>query len=244
LAFSPLLATKTVAACLMRGWIALQAREPEAAREWWTAGIEKAEAALHRPWSELMLSRTSPAMFGLREAATVVDVASQCAAGLHLLPHAAERPGLLAQQIFVSAGERAARAERQCRALEAELAASREAATRIEAESRAIELRAAALLRSNSPMPDALRIAVFGAGAGGRAACVSLSSRGGSICCVADNDTSRHGQVWDGVPVVPPSALRDHRPDLIAVASAPGRYAIFAQLEDMGYVRGRDFESI
>jgi SAM-dependent methyltransferase len=244
LAFSPLLATKTVGAALLRGWLAAQARDVDTARRWWTHGVAQAERALQAPWSDLVLSRTSPALFGLREAAVVVDLASQCAAGLHLLPHAIDRPGILAAQIFTSAADRAARAERQCRQLEADLDAARARLDDLETQAARAGLRATSLLRSSTTMPAAMRIAIFGAGSGGRTAVETLSSRGGLICCVTDNDARQHGREWAGVPVVPPAALPEHRPDLIAVASVPGRRAIFAQLEAMGYVRGRDFESI
>lgn len=110
--FSPLLATKTVSAAFLRGWMALQARDIEAAGHWWNAGITHAERALHRPWQELMLDRERPALFGLREATAIVDLASQCASGLALLDHARERPGIVAAQLFESLQERLARATR------------------------------------------------------------------------------------------------------------------------------------
>lgn len=110
--FSPLLATKTVGAAFLRGWIALQARDIDAAGRWWTDGVAHAERALHRPWHELMLDRERPALFGLREATAIVDLASQCASGLALLDHALERPGVVAAQLFESLQERLARATR------------------------------------------------------------------------------------------------------------------------------------
>jgi 2-polyprenyl-3-methyl-5-hydroxy-6-metoxy-1,4-benzoquinol methylase len=110
LRFGPHLATKTVGAAFLRGWIALQAGTTSVARHWWKVGIDQAERALHRPWSELLISREAPALFGLREAAAVVDLASQCAAGLALLAHAADRPGLVASQLFESLRDRLDRA--------------------------------------------------------------------------------------------------------------------------------------
>ncbi len=59
-----------------------------------------------------MLDRERPALFGLREAAAIVDLASQCASGLALLDHARERPGIVAAQLFESLQERLARATR------------------------------------------------------------------------------------------------------------------------------------
>ncbi|MEO8481954.1 MAG: methyltransferase domain-containing protein [Acidobacteriota bacterium] len=110
LVFSPHLGTKTVGAAFLRGWIALQARDVENARRWWTRGVDSAERVLHCPWQEFMLSRRSPALFGLREAAVIVDLASQCATGLALADQAAERPGLVASQLFESLQERIRRA--------------------------------------------------------------------------------------------------------------------------------------
>lgn len=110
LGFSPLLATKTVAAAFTRGWIALQTRDIDEARRWWTLGVQQAERALHRPWSDMLLNPESPALFGLREAALVVDLASQCASGLGLSAHALDRPGLVASQLFWSLKERLDRA--------------------------------------------------------------------------------------------------------------------------------------
>jgi SAM-dependent methyltransferase len=112
LRFGPHLATKTVGAAFLRGWIALQSGRPSAARHWWKLGVDHAERALHRPWSDLLLNRDEPALFGLREAAAIVDLASQCATGLALSAHAAERPGLVASQLFESFRERADRGAR------------------------------------------------------------------------------------------------------------------------------------
>lgn len=107
LAFSPHLATKTVGAAFLLGWTTLQSGDADAARRWWTVGIDQAERALHRPWGEFMLSRERPALFGLREATAIVDLASQCASGLALLEHAPERPGVVASQLFECLQERA-----------------------------------------------------------------------------------------------------------------------------------------
>jgi 2-polyprenyl-3-methyl-5-hydroxy-6-metoxy-1,4-benzoquinol methylase len=110
LAFSPHLATKTVGAAFLRGWLALQVRDVADATRWWTRGIAHAEQALRQPWDGFLLSRRRPALFGLREAAVIVDLASQCAAGLSLADHALDRPGLVASQLFESLQEQARRA--------------------------------------------------------------------------------------------------------------------------------------
>jgi SAM-dependent methyltransferase len=112
LRFAPHLATKTVGAAFLRGWIALQSERINASRHWWKLGVDQAERALRCPWSDLLVNRDEPALFGLREAAVIVDLASQCATGLALLHHAADRPGLVASQLFESLRERAERARR------------------------------------------------------------------------------------------------------------------------------------
>ncbi|MCC7044669.1 MAG: class I SAM-dependent methyltransferase [Acidobacteria bacterium] len=110
LTFSPHLATKTVGAAFLLGWIALQRRDVDAARQWWTHGVDQAERVLHCPWTDFVMARQSPALFGLREAAAIVDAASQCASGLALIEHAPERPGIVASQLFESLQEQARRA--------------------------------------------------------------------------------------------------------------------------------------
>ena len=229
LVFSPLLATKTVGAALLRGWMASETLDTDAARRWWTIGVEHAERALHCNWDAFLLSRRAPALFGLREATTVVDLASRCAAGLHLLPHLLDRPGVLAAQIFESPVERANRDAAQSRARVKEL----------EQELAAVRMQRLVDGRTDS-LPDGLRFAIFGTGRGGRQALDMLRSRGGAVDCFADNDVSRHGTTIDGVPVVHPAMLPTRPIDVIAVASLPGRRAIVAQLEGMGYRLNHD----
>lgn len=305
LAFSPLIATKTVGAALLRGWLAVQLDDLEAARRWWTLGVRHAECALAGPWDALLVSREAPALFGMREATLIADLAGRCASGLGLLPHVVDRPGVAASQIFESFAGRAEHEARERRLLLDELDRSREWAGatgrelervraelvrrqsdvarlegdvarlhgdvawfqgerewfvgerdrlqgevgRLEAVVRQLtderdELRARSLaerLRSaDGSLPPHLRIAVFGAGSGGRLAVARLRARGGCVTCVADNDSGRHGQLLDGVPVVDPASLRARAIDAVVVASVPGRTAIVEQLERMGYRLGQD----
>ncbi|HQZ37887.1 MAG TPA: class I SAM-dependent methyltransferase [Vicinamibacterales bacterium] len=263
LVFSPLLATKTVSACWLLGWMAAQARDLSGAARWWRAGVHHAERALHRPWSELMADRDRPVLFGLREATLVVDLASQCAAGLHLLPHAAERPGILWAQLSDSLAHRLeaqsrafGQLERTARSLQSAATDAWQRCQRAEAqwprlEAAGIELEC---LRSQSPIPWVLgptasepaylRVAVFGTGQGGREALARLRSHGIGVDCFADNNRSRWNDRIDDVPVVDPSTLPMRHLDFIAVASTPGRDAIFAQLRALGYQPGRDFDAM
>lgn len=232
LPFSPLLATKTVGAALMRGWIALQQRDLDAAHSWWTTGIAHAELALHQPWDQFLLSRRAPALFGLREAATVVELASRCAAGLHLLPHAADRPGVVAAQLLLD-----------WKAGDQEFAGRVAESRRDRVDRLAAGLRASLLFRMpDLPPPADARVAIFGTGSAGHQVMESLEARGIQVDCFVDNDAARVGQVVKHRPVVAPSSLRSAGINVIAVASMPGRAAIFDQLTQMGYEFGRDFD--
>jgi 2-polyprenyl-3-methyl-5-hydroxy-6-metoxy-1,4-benzoquinol methylase len=253
LVFSPLLATKSVSACWLLGWNSLQEHDVASAARWWRAGIDHAERALHRPWSEMMGDRDRPLLFGLRETAQVVDLASQCAAGLHLLPHAAERPGLVASQVAESM---AGRLERQAHAMaglaQAARALQEEAATAWQ-RCQAAEREADALrqrLRDTETLATLVeplaerRVAIFGTGLAGRQALVRLRRIGAHVDCFADNDRGRWGQAVEEVPVVDPGTLRARGVTFVAVASLPGRDAIRAQLTSFGFREGHDFVTV
>jgi hypothetical protein len=244
LIYNPLLATKTVSAAWLLGWIALQLGDLERARAWWTNGIAGAERALQRPWEELMVSWSSPVMFGLRDAAQIVDLASQCAAGLHLLPHAAERRGVVAAQLAESMRgqlERFQRADRMRRAEQDHVDLSAADAPPVKVKPLP---RATALLRSPlQQVPSNLKVAIFGAGSGGQKTLQQLRRRGANVACFSDINSSHWYDTLDGLPVVAPAALRARRIDLIAVA-CEARDAAFAQLERLGYEAGQDFDTI
>jgi len=235
LTFSPLLATKTVGAALLLGWFAAQARDVESARRWWSAGIDHAEHALQRPWNEILLNRESPALFGLREATQVVELASRCATGLHLLPQVLDRPGVVCSQLFDSPAERATTANAEIMELRARAEAAEARLARLTRQ-----FGAQALIDdAGSPMTG-LRVGVFGAGTGGQQAVAALHARGAIVDCVADNNATRHGTTTAGVTIVDPATLPSRQLDIVAVASLPGRSAILAQLAGLGYQLGRD----
>lgn len=244
LVYNPLLATKTVSAAWLLGWIALQMGDLDRARSWWTSGVAAAERALQRPWEELMVSWSSPVLFGLRDAALIVDLASQCATGLHLLPHAADRPGLVAAQLADSMGGQLDRFRREERLRRAPLAAATLPAGAPRLESRPLP-RATALLKSPSQqVPSGLRLAIFGVGNYGQDALHRLRQRGANVACFSDLNSTHWYDKLEGLPVVAPAALRARKIDLIAVACLEAKEAAFAQLERLGYEPGRDFDTV
>ena len=177
-------------------------------------------------------------LFGLREAALIVDLASQCASGLHLIDRTDARPGLLAAELFNSLATGLARHSR----LHAD--ARREADDdRVALDALVDRFRASLLFASHEPVPADLRVAIFGTGAGGRQAFERLRARGARIVCFSDNDPSRIGTTIEGVPVIPAAGLRSAGVDLVAVASRPGKAAIFQQLLGLGYEPGKDFDA-
>ncbi len=93
LAFSPLLATKTVAAGFWRAMLRLVDGETAQARVALTDAIEAAAVAL-RNTSEAAIGRQDrPLTFGFQELAEVADMAGQCAAALHHLDDFSRAPG-------------------------------------------------------------------------------------------------------------------------------------------------------
>ena len=92
LAYSPLLATKTVQACLLAGRLHFQVGNLAGARECWTRGITLAHSAMQGDWREVHGDLLTPFPFGLREATEVLDSAARCAEALdHLSAHASGR---------------------------------------------------------------------------------------------------------------------------------------------------------
>ena len=98
-AFSPLLATKTVAACFHQGRLLLQAGDEAGARAAFERGVREALEAAQSPVSDIVGDPAAPLPFGLQELAEVVDMGSQCATALAALPLWRRSPGLFMRQI-------------------------------------------------------------------------------------------------------------------------------------------------
>lgn len=94
LKFSPLLATKTVEACLLAGVIDLVDGRQDDARGWWVRGMHEARRVTASDWLNVWGSPEQPLSFGMRELSEVLDAASRCAGWLVQLEHASVRPGL------------------------------------------------------------------------------------------------------------------------------------------------------
>jgi len=97
--FSPLLATKVIAAGFWRGVMHLVDNETEAARGCFQAGILCARNALHADDFAAVGDPEDPLAFGFQELAEVADMASQCANALHWLHKFHTAPGFFWQKI-------------------------------------------------------------------------------------------------------------------------------------------------
>jgi SAM-dependent methyltransferase len=97
--FSPLLATKTVAAGFWSGIIHLSGGDTESARDCWVAAIEAARHALHAPDLNAIGTPSAPNTFGFAELAELADMASQCSNALRWLPRYTSSPGAFWQAV-------------------------------------------------------------------------------------------------------------------------------------------------
>ena len=146
--FSPLLATKTVEAAWFAGLLRASDGDIEAARRYWTLGLEQADRARGADWREIVGETREPMGFGLREFAGVIDQAARCAAGLGALATWDTAPGrladLLASQTQAGPARALHAALRDVRGLRERLAYEAEATRRAEAQANeAVVARAA-----------------------------------------------------------------------------------------------------
>lgn len=100
-AFSPLLATKAVAADFAAGALFLARDDDEAARSCFARGMQTALDAIASGSSAIVGDPEQPVPFGLVEIAEVADMGSQCAVAIASLPLRARDPGLFWRQIDV-----------------------------------------------------------------------------------------------------------------------------------------------
>ena len=77
--FSPLLATKAVAACFFEGRIRLADGDIEQAKSCFAQGLSEALAAVKGDLNDVVGNPEQPIPFGLTELAEVIDMGSQCA---------------------------------------------------------------------------------------------------------------------------------------------------------------------
>ncbi|QDV72614.1 methyltransferase domain-containing protein [Botrimarina mediterranea] len=92
LCYAPILATKTVSAALRRAKLALVDHDHEAARTWFTRGVEASRLAATQDWEAIFGDLTRQPLPVFRELAEVVELGAQCMAGLTLLQGAAPGP--------------------------------------------------------------------------------------------------------------------------------------------------------
>lgn len=99
LKFSPLIATKLVAAHFLAGTMRLVEHEEDLARESFRSGIEVARCALHAPDIDAIGNPLHPLPFGFVELAEIADMASQCANAIDTLPCFRRSPALFWRRV-------------------------------------------------------------------------------------------------------------------------------------------------
>jgi SAM-dependent methyltransferase len=97
--FSPLLATKAIAASFQLGVMALAADDHALAATHFSAGVQTSRAALKADDVNAIGDPAAPYPFGFTELAEVADMGAQCAMALKLLPLARRSPGLFWQKV-------------------------------------------------------------------------------------------------------------------------------------------------
>jgi 2-polyprenyl-3-methyl-5-hydroxy-6-metoxy-1,4-benzoquinol methylase len=101
LAFSPLLATKAIAASFQLGAMALAGGDEARARLHFGRGVASSRRALHADDLNAIGNPDAPLAFGFTELAEVADMGAQCAGALALLPLYRRSPGQFWQRVDV-----------------------------------------------------------------------------------------------------------------------------------------------
>jgi SAM-dependent methyltransferase len=99
--FSPLLATKAVAACFFEGRIWLADGDIEQAKSCFAQGLAEALAALKGDLKDVLGNPEQPIPFGLTELAEVIDMGSQCANAVAHSELWKRDPGLFWKQVDI-----------------------------------------------------------------------------------------------------------------------------------------------
>jgi 2-polyprenyl-3-methyl-5-hydroxy-6-metoxy-1,4-benzoquinol methylase len=99
--FSPLLATKTVAACFFEGRIRLADGDLERAKACFAQGLAEALAAMKGDLNDIVGNPEQPIPFGLTELAEVIDMGSQCANAIAHSPLWKRDPGLFWKHVDI-----------------------------------------------------------------------------------------------------------------------------------------------
>lgn len=99
--FSPVLATKTVAACFLEGRIRLADGDIDQAKACFARGLGEALAAVRGELNDIVGHPEQPIPFGLTELAEVVDMGSQCANAIARLPLWKRDPGLFWKHVDI-----------------------------------------------------------------------------------------------------------------------------------------------
>jgi SAM-dependent methyltransferase len=100
-AFSPLLATKAVAASFFEARIHLAEADEAAAKSCFARGLDQALSAIKGNLNEVVGNPEQPIPFGLTELAEIIDMGSQCANALVNLPLWTRSPGLFWTQVDI-----------------------------------------------------------------------------------------------------------------------------------------------
>jgi glycosyltransferase involved in cell wall biosynthesis len=93
--FSPLLATKTVAALDLAASFAVARRDYETARQYLERAVREVQRVLSGDWVNILGDVTKPLSFGLPEVSQLAELGARCAYLLNYLADAGYRPGLV-----------------------------------------------------------------------------------------------------------------------------------------------------
>ncbi|GIW56376.1 MAG: hypothetical protein KatS3mg082_2780 [Nitrospiraceae bacterium] len=95
LRYSPLIATKTIGACVLLGDMALSRGKTDIARRWWRKAISECERVLRlAQWREVIGAPNTPETFGMPELAEVIFIGARAAGSLRALSETSGRAAI------------------------------------------------------------------------------------------------------------------------------------------------------